>query len=476
MKVVKPLPALLLASVVVLSILCGAPVPAVAQRNDDFARQQQEQQRRQQQDEQRRQQQEEQRRQQQEEQRRQRQEEQRRQQDEQRRQQQEDMRRQQQDQMRQQQRDQARQQQDDLRRQQQADMRRQTQDEQRRAMQQEQKNQQRQQTQQAQKDQQREQQKQATQAQMRDQQKGQQTKAQQQQDTKQLQQAQKDQLAGRAPKAGTSASVISRTTDRMVFSNGVAKLTRPLTADEAKRGFTGKVTADGRPLVAFQNRVFAVPAARAGFTPPKTSTSQAALASRWTPQKQNAVKNDIQKLAGVGAVGKAGPTAKFDSTATRNGDVVKVSSPQIQSRIDTARAARKSVGMNDSAANMPHAFAAAATGNGIIHLPYAENSRAREIILQSPKSFVRVHGDDNKARSWIMRAEDVKGLTAQQIKDKFAIPELPKYISDVDVPAGTRLRVGKVREHDVWGEGGATQFELKDRLSNENFKNTRRLQ
>lgn len=130
----------------------------------------------------------------------------------------------------------------------------------------------------------------------------------------------------------------------MVFSNGVAKLTRPLTADEAKRGFTGKVTADGRPLVAFQNRVFAVPAARAGFTPPKTSTSQAALASRWSPQKQSAVKNDIQKLAGIqlggGAGSKAGITAKFNSTVTRNGDVVKVSSPQVQTRIDQARLSR----------------------------------------------------------------------------------------------------------------------------------------
>jgi hypothetical protein len=45
-----------------------------------------------------------------------------------------------------------------------------------------------------------------------------------------------------------------------VSSKGMATLTRPLTPGEIKKGFTGKLTSDGRALVRFQGRVFAVPA------------------------------------------------------------------------------------------------------------------------------------------------------------------------------------------------------------------------
>ena len=34
-------------------------------------------------------------------------------------------------------------------------------------------------------------------------------------------------------------------------------------------------------------------------------------------------------------------------------------------------------------------------------------------------------------------ADDVAGLTAQQIMDKFSLPEKPLYICDVELPAGT---------------------------------------
>ena len=40
-----------------------------------------------------------------------------------------------------------------------------------------------------------------------------------------------------------------------------------------------------------------------------------------------------------------------------------------------------------------------------------------------------------------MRAEDVAGLSAQQIASKFSLPQVPTMITDVTVPAGTRLQV-----------------------------------
>lgn len=101
--------------------------------------------------------------------------------------------------------------------------------------------------------------------------------------------------------------------------------------DEMKRGFTGKVTADGRALVKFQNRIFAVPAARLRITPRDTSTSPAALATSWSPQKQSAIDADIRKLA-AGASPSPGTAAK--------GEPVKVASVPTSSRIDAARAAR----------------------------------------------------------------------------------------------------------------------------------------
>jgi hypothetical protein len=107
--------------------------------------------------------------------------------------------------------------------------------------------------------------------------------------------------------------------------------------------------------------------------------------------------------------------------------------------------------------------------------PYAAGSRARDIVLDRPREFVRVHGEGNQARSWLMRREEIEGLTAVQIRDRFALPELPSYVSDVHVPAGTRLRVGTVGKQPGWGGGGATQYELLERLPPSAFTNQRPL-
>ena len=122
--------------------------------------------------------------------------------------------------------------------------------------------------------------------------------------------------------------------------------------------------------------------------------------------------------------------------------------------------------MTAEQANAPHT----ARGN---RPPYAEGTRARDIELEQERVFVRVHGEGNQARSWMMRAEEIEGLTAEQIQDRFALPELPTYASDVHVPVGTRIRVGRVGAQNGWGAGGAIQYELQTRLPQSAFRNMR---
>jgi filamentous hemagglutinin len=45
----------------------------------------------------------------------------------------------------------------------------------------------------------------------------------------------------------------------------------------------------------------------------------------------------------------------------------------------------------------------------------------------------------------MMRKEAIEGLTPEQIQRKYSLPAKPTYISDVNVPAGIRIRTGKVK-------------------------------
>lgn len=45
-------------------------------------------------------------------------------------------------------------------------------------------------------------------------------------------------------------------------------------------------------------------------------------------------------------------------------------------------------------------------------------------------------------------------LTPQEIQKKFALPNTPKYICDVNLEAGTRLRTGKVNPLFGFDGGG----------------------
>jgi len=74
-----------------------------------------------------------------------------------------------------------------------------------------------------------------------------------------------------------------------------------------------------------------------------------------------------------------------------------------------------------------------------------------------------------------MKAEDIQGLTTQQIQDKFALPSLPKYVCDAEIDAGSTLRCGIAGPQvEFGGQGGGVQFDLMNQYIG-TFTNSRLL-
>ena len=103
----------------------------------------------------------------------------------------------------------------------------------------------------------------------------------------------------------------------------------------------------------------------------------------------------------------------------------------------------------------------------------------KEIELTENTTFVRVYDNmpdgSGMYGSWVMKADDIKGLTPLDIQNKFALPNTPKYICDVELEAGTHIRVGEVNHLDGWGNGGGTQYDLIGQRIGD-FKNERLLE
>lgn len=111
--------------------------------------------------------------------------------------------------------------------------------------------------------------------------------------------------------------------------------------------------------------------------------------------------------------------------------------------------------------------------------PYKPGTLVKEIELIENTTFVRVYDNmpdgSGMYGSWVMRAYDIEGLTPLEIQNKFALPNTPKYVCDVELEAGTHIRVGEVNHLDGWGNGGGTQYDLiGQRIGN--FKNERLLE
>lgn len=107
--------------------------------------------------------------------------------------------------------------------------------------------------------------------------------------------------------------------------------------------------------------------------------------------------------------------------------------------------------------------------------PYKNGQKAQIIELTEPAKFVRTYDGKNsfKAGGWVMKYDDIKGLTPEEIADKYALPQVPKYMCDAEFPAGTKLRTGEC--NPLFGfKGGGQQFDLMGARAGE-FKNEREI-
>ena len=93
--------------------------------------------------------------------------------------------------------------------------------------------------------------------------------------------------------------------------------------------------------------------------------------------------------------------------------------------------------------------------------PYQPGTKTITVKLKENTKFVRVYRESGKLTGgWVMEAEQIEGLTPSQIKNKFALEYEPKYICDVEIPAGSTVRYGIANKIINWGNGGGTQYDL----------------
>lgn len=80
------------------------------------------------------------------------------------------------------------------------------------------------------------------------------------------------------------------------------------------------------------------------------------------------------------------------------------------------------------------------------NLPYKPRTMVDEIELKENIIFVRVYDGEVSGMygGWVMKAADIKGLTSEQIQDKFVLLVIPKYIVDINLEQETHLRTGIV--------------------------------
>ena len=99
--------------------------------------------------------------------------------------------------------------------------------------------------------------------------------------------------------------------------------------------------------------------------------------------------------------------------------------------------------------------------------PYDPSYQTR-IVEAGSEEYVRVYsinknGKSNKLGRWFMRKADIEGLSASEIANKYALPEKPTHICDVDIPDDTKLQVGIANRVENWGTGGGLQFDSMDK-------------
>ena len=99
--------------------------------------------------------------------------------------------------------------------------------------------------------------------------------------------------------------------------------------------------------------------------------------------------------------------------------------------------------------------------------PIANNTKAFKVKAGN-HIYARVfkEGSKSKAKSpFILRYDDIRGLTAKQIADKYALPQIPDRIVLIKLPADIPLEVSIVGPQEKWKTiGGSVQYTIKYNL------------
>lgn len=98
--------------------------------------------------------------------------------------------------------------------------------------------------------------------------------------------------------------------------------------------------------------------------------------------------------------------------------------------------------------------------------PFDPGVKVTEIQPTQTMYFVRFYTGTDPRGSWIMRAQFVRGLTPAQIRDIFALPEVPTGIVMVKVPPGAQYGLWTGIAGPIWspgyywGHGGGQQTKI----------------
>ena len=157
---------------------------------------------------------------------------------------------------------------------------------------------------------------------------------------------------------------------------------------------------------------------------------------------------------GAGGLDNAGREAagavedSLDDIARQNGKVTQVLSA------DELNAAQVKVGYEPS---------------------YTPGTKVYRLIYDGDNNFVRVYGGNSlKSGRWFMSADDIAGLSAEQIRDKFSLPQTPTHICDVNIPQGVKIEIS-VAGRALEGSGGGIQYRFIENYNKLWFTNSRKI-
>ncbi|MDD0968534.1 MULTISPECIES: hemagglutinin repeat-containing protein [Pseudomonas] len=103
--------------------------------------------------------------------------------------------------------------------------------------------------------------------------------------------------------------------------------------------------------------------------------------------------------------------------------------------------------------------------------PYDTGSQVRTFTTTTDIKFARVSTVDNPQGAFLVRADEIAGMTPQQIQQHLALPKVPTQVADVTVPPGTNMQVGRVAAQPEFGASskGGVQYQLLGQIPNESF-------